>query len=109
MNNARPSFKTESSATVAGVPKSNRKVTPRKRRVLEALLNGAVWREQLDRIAGASNSPQLVSELRRMGLVIECDQRLKIDRDGRPCYPGIYLLRSCSVERVRALLEVTHE
>ena len=61
-------------------------------RALNVLLNRPVPREQLDSIAGASNSPELVAELRRRGLEVPCERIRFIDRDGYTCRPGVYSL-----------------
>ena len=63
-------------------------------RALIELMRGAdVRRERLDAIAGCSNGPALVAELRRRGLHIPCDCSVaSVDRDGRPCWPGVYWL-----------------
>ena len=67
--------------------------SPRQIRALRALLNGPVTREHLDRMAGASNSPDVVASLRQRGLRIGCDTtRAVTDRDGRRAYPGTYSL-----------------
>jgi len=71
-----------------------RPFTPRQQRVINALRLKPCWREEVDRIAGASNSPQVISELRRRGFVIPCILVTKIDRDGKPCRPGRYYLQS---------------
>jgi len=47
-------------------------------------------REQLDRVAGASNGPELVSELRRRGLDVPYTRTKKKDRDLFDCWPGVY-------------------
>ena len=47
-------------------------------------------RESLDRVAGASNGPELVAELRRRGLEVPCERIRFIDRDGYLCRPGVY-------------------
>jgi hypothetical protein len=69
---------------------------PRHLRVLYALLTRPRRREDVDSIAGCSNGPELIAELRRRGLTKEkhlpCDRIKFIDRDGRPCNPGIYSL-----------------
>ncbi|WP_322997198.1 hypothetical protein [Castellaniella sp.] len=59
-------------------------------------------REDLDRVAGASNGPDIVAALRRKGLDIPCVLREGIDRDGRPCKTGEYSL----TESDRAALAV---
>lgn len=43
-------------------------VNQRMIRLVRALLRGPVTRENADRIAGVSNSPDLVSDIRRLGL-----------------------------------------
>jgi hypothetical protein len=47
-------------------------------------------REQLDDVAGCSNGPELVAELRRRGLELECTRTKKKDRDLFDCFPGVY-------------------
>ena len=65
---------------------------PRQLRAIHALLRRPMPREQLDREAGASNGPALVSDLRGMGLDLPCDRVLCLDRDGRAVRRGIYNL-----------------
>lgn len=65
---------------------------PRHLRVLSALLTRPRTREELDIIAGASNSPELIAELRRKGLLIPCQRTPGIDRDGRAIKFGTYWL-----------------
>ena len=45
-------------------------LTQREKKALNALNNNPVMRENLDTIAGCSNSPELVAGLRRKGLII---------------------------------------
>lgn len=67
--------------------------SPRHVRVIEALLrNQQLAREQVDRIAGSSNGPDIIAALRRKGLNIPCMLRDGVDRDGRPCKTGEYSL-----------------
>jgi hypothetical protein len=47
-------------------------------------------REHLDSVAGASNGPELVAELRRRGLEAPCTRTKKKDRDLFDCWPGVY-------------------
>jgi SpoVK/Ycf46/Vps4 family AAA+-type ATPase len=68
--------------------------SPRQIRTLCALLDGPISRERLDRVAGSSNSPDVVAALRRCGLRIICDLVEVTDRDGRKSYPGIYSLHT---------------
>ena len=49
-------------------------------------------RRELDDLAGASNSPDLIFGLRRLGLDIPCARVKCIDRDGKICQSGIYSL-----------------
>lgn len=65
---------------------------PRCLRVIASLRRRALSREEVDSIAGCSNGPELVAELRRRGLELPCVRIHFIDRDGRPCRPGVYFL-----------------
>lgn len=69
-----------------------RKLTQRQRRALMGLLAAPMTRERLDRVAGCSNAPQIVSVLRRKGISIDCVCVDATDRDGNPCRPGLYSL-----------------
>jgi len=77
-------------------------MTLRQLRALDALWHGPRMREELDRIAGCSNSPNLVRELALRGVGIACDRVGVLDRDGRPCKPGRYSLTDGGRERLRA-------
>lgn len=73
-------------------------LTLREKRVTEALLTSrdGIRREAIDRIAGASNGPSVISQIRRklklsksdLETVFVCGQ----DRDGKTCRTGIYRL-----------------
>ena len=68
---------------------------PRHLRVIHALLSRPRRREDIDSIAGCSNGPELIAELRRRGLGethLPCERIRFIDRDGYPCRPGVYSL-----------------
>ncbi len=65
---------------------------PRHLRVILALLTRPRKREEIDLIAGASNGPDLIAELRRRGLRIPCHRTPGIDRDCLPIKFGIYAL-----------------
>ena len=67
-----------------------RPLSPRERRAIMALMNGAVMRENLDFIAGCSNSPELVAGLRRKGLKVPCERVERFDKVGNSCWPGRY-------------------
>lgn len=80
-------------------------ITPRQLRLIRALLIGPLYREQADRVAGASNSPHHIGELRRIhGLKIATERAEHIDRDGFKTRPGIYILQADSVKLARTLL-----
>jgi hypothetical protein len=61
-------------------------------RVIAALLKEPRRREDIDRIAGCSNGPQLIAELRKLGLNIRCERISLLDRDGHRCNSGVYHL-----------------
>lgn len=65
---------------------------PRHLRVIHALLIRARKRDEIDRIAGASNGPELMAELRRRGLRAKCHRVPGIDRDGFSIKFGVYEL-----------------
>ena len=65
---------------------------PRHLRVIQSLMIRPRKREEIDRIAGASNSPELIAELRRRGLRVRCQLTPGIDYDGRPIKFGVYEL-----------------
>lgn len=75
---------------------------PRHLRALIELMRGVdVRRERLDAVAGCSNGLELVAELRRRGLHIPCDRSLASkDRDGKPCWPGVYWLTSDDFKKI---------
>ena len=78
--------------------------SPRERRLLEALLDGPVAREALDRGIGASNSPDVVFRLRARGFDLPCRMAEGIDRDGRPCRFGVYRLTDSDADKAREFL-----
>lgn len=73
---------------------------PRQLRVIQALMTRPLPREQLDSVAGASNGPELVAELRRRGLEIPCTRTKKKDRDLFDCWPGVYHFSTTDRRRV---------
>lgn len=87
---------TPSTDTGNSTPKSKPKFSgtdnPRHLRVIHSLLIRPRKREEIDRIAGASNGPELIAELRRRCLHIPCDKAPGIDRDGFPVKFGVYAL-----------------
>lgn len=99
MKKAQPPIKAEldPGATTDSISTNDRKFkgtsNPRHVRVLRALvLRTKLAREEVDRIAGASNGPQIIAELRRLGLDVPCIRGPATDRDGIVVYPGIYSL-----------------
>ncbi|NYT61451.1 hypothetical protein H0A66_03815 [Alcaligenaceae bacterium] len=64
----------------------------RELRALSVLIDRPVMREELDRITGTSNAPDLVFGLRFKGLDIPCERLKAVDRDGKTCRPGRYSL-----------------
>jgi hypothetical protein len=84
-------------------------MTPKQARVIQALMARNEWisRESVDRIAGASNGPQIIKEIRQKftgydGL--DMSRFDAIDRDGRPCKPGFYRLNSLGFGRLNKIL-----
>ena len=107
--NGKPSA--QNSAIVAEQPDGGRlalvnaapRLSPRQARVINALLSGAwITRESLDRIAGASNSPDVIWKLRRKIGEDAFDMELidGTDRDGRPCRTGRYRMTEQGRERL---------
>lgn len=87
-------------------PLPSRRVTPRQARVILALLQqpAGIFREDIDRIAGASNGPEIISQLRHeWGIEIETERVERTDRDGRACKPGKYRLAGKGWERASEL------
>lgn len=83
---------TETTTSVTSSAKFTGTDNPRHLRALTVLQRRPITRKELDSIAGCSNGPELVAELRRRGLAIECERIEFIDRDGRKCRPGVYHL-----------------
>lgn len=65
---------------------------PREVRALRALLKSHLTRESLDAIAGASNGPELINQLRDRGLALPCFRLGSLDRDGVWVHRGLYAL-----------------
>jgi hypothetical protein len=80
-------------------------LSPRQERALRALLSGPHRREQLDRAAGASNSPDLIKNMReRFGLDLTCEMVPSVDRDRQHVKVGLYSLSDLDRRKVLALL-----
>lgn len=104
-------------ATKDCIANANTKFTgtdnPRHLRVIYSLEIRPRKREKIDRIAGASNGPELIAELRRRGLDIPCHKAPAIDRDGLPVKYGVYSLTDDDRRKLKLWTkkrkEVTHE
>lgn len=77
---------------------------PRHQRALALLLQRPAKREEVDRAAGCSNGPELIAELRRRGLDVPCKRVEALDRDGKPCRPGVYSLTAADRRKVHRWL-----
>ena len=75
---------------------------PRHLRAIAAVMARPRRREDIDSIAGCSNAPELIAELRRRGLEFPCQRIRFIDRDGYPCRPGVYSLTDSDRRKVWA-------
>ena len=73
---------------------------PRQLRAIQAMLRRPISRKELDSVAGCANGPDLIAALRDMGLSINCDRIIFIDRDGRTCRPGVYSFTVCARRKV---------
>ena len=71
-------------------------------RAIQALMTRPITREHLDQIAGCSNGPELIAELRRRGLNVPCTRTKKKDRDLFDCWPGVYHFTQADRRRVLA-------
>lgn len=65
---------------------------PRHLRILAMLLRGPMTRETLDGIAGASNGPEEINQLRDLGVDILCFRLGSYDMDARWVFRGLYML-----------------
>ena len=88
----------ESKATASFLGTDN----PRHLRVIQAVLVRPMPREHLDTVAGCSNGPELVAELRRRGLQMPCTRTKKKDRDLFDCWPGVYHLTQTDRRKLNA-------
>lgn len=75
---------------------------PRQLRAIEALFHGPCTRKDLDRICGASNSPELIASLRRCGLTVRCLLVPRVDRDGKRVKFGVYACDEADRAKVAA-------
>jgi hypothetical protein len=111
MKKAPAPTKTQGAFKNTEQPKSNKRPrftgtdNPRHLRVIMALLTSPRPREAIDRIAGASNGPELMAELRRRGLEAPCSKTPCIDRDGFEVKRGIYHFTDQDKRLIRAWLK----
>jgi hypothetical protein len=75
---------------------------PRHLRAIQALSTRPMPREHVDTVAGCSNGPELIAELRRRGLSIPCTRTKKKDRDLFDCFPGVYHLTQADRRKLTA-------
>jgi len=64
--------------------------SPRSIRILQRLFKSPATREEIDIIAGASNGPDEVLQLRELGLELPCFKVKVYDRDGELVTRGLY-------------------
>jgi hypothetical protein len=79
---------------------------PREVRIICALAHAPCTREELDRIAGASNVPDAIAALRRKGLDIPACREPVVDRDQEVVYRGRYRFTDADLQRTRTIWEV---
>ena len=80
-------------------------LSPRHRRIVHALDVRSRTREQIDRIAGASNGPDEVMRLRaKLGVEIPCVRIPAFDRDGHDVQVGVYSLTAADRRKINAWL-----
>jgi hypothetical protein len=72
---------------------------PREYRILKHLtVHGATFRKALNDIAGATNVPEHIRQMRQRGWILPCTRVHMVDRDGKPTKPGRYSLHPSEVE-----------
>ena len=80
-------------------------LSPRHRRIVHALLTRSRTREQIDRIAGASNGPDEVMRLRaKLDVEAPCVRIPAFDRDGHDVQVGVYSFTAADRRKVNAWL-----
>lgn len=99
MRNARPHNHAEPGANQK--KRVNYIRSPRERRLLAALLERPITREQADRIARASNSPDVVFKLRSHGIDVQMTRIGFVDADGRASNYGRYWLKQSDKRAAR--------
>ena len=80
-------------------------VPPRAFRLMLALLNGPRTREECDRLAPASNSPNVIMELRRkLKLELPCERVPFVTKDGEASWYGRYHATPDDKAKIREIL-----
>lgn len=79
---------------------------PRHLRAITALMTRPQRREHLDAVAGCSNAPELIAELRRRGLDVPCERVPDLDRDGQPIRRGVYHFLKIDRRKILAWLRL---
>ena len=80
-------------------------VPPRAFRLMLALLQGPRTREECDRLAPASNSPNVIMELRRkLQLELPCERVPFVTKDGAKSWYGRYHATPDDKANIRATL-----
>ena len=75
----------------------------RQLRILAAAVVRSRTREEVDRITGSSNGPDVIAQLRRKGLEFPCTMISDTDRDGLPIRRGVYNLTDKDRRKVLAM------
>jgi len=80
---------------------SPQNLSPRHRRIVHALQTRSRTREQIDRIAGASNGPDEILRLRaKLDIEIPCVRIPAYDRDGHDVQIGVYSLTTSDRRKI---------
>ena len=86
-------------------PSAQTDLSPRHRRIVHALLTRSRTREEIDRIAGASNGPDEILRLRaKLDIEIPSVRIPAFDRDGHDVQIGVYSLTTSDRRKIRAKL-----
>ena len=84
----------------------NQLMSPREERLLRELVqNKRVFIRDLRERIGAQNPAEIKSQLVKRGWIIQTEFIAMLDRDGKRCYAGYYLIESVEQERGRQFLE----
>jgi len=98
IENTSPEVRARAAAKFSGTD------NPRHLRAIHALMQRPRFKNDLQAITGASNTPELVAELRRRGLEIPCEKVPVLDRDGLVTRPGIYSLNAQDRRKINSWL-----